>query len=244
MKKSKNRPAPERAFTRLELVMVLASLGLLAGVALPVLANSKSRSEQASCFSNLRQIGRAYHLWAIDHGDANPWLTPYAQGGTFRTPSSLKDNAWFQIAYISNELVTPRILVCPSDRGVGAARKMATDFSGSFSGGGFSAISFRDVSLSYTIGLHTYFDKPRSILSGDRNIKWQGQSDICFTGFPVWFSSNPNSSVVWTNSIHVGSGNVLFNDGAVEELSSLGLQRALSAPNQDDRSSHHFMAPN
>jgi len=43
----------DRAFTRLELAVVLATLGLLAAITLPVLAGGKSHSEQASCLSNL-----------------------------------------------------------------------------------------------------------------------------------------------------------------------------------------------
>src|SRR6266853_5378131 len=100
----------DRAFTRLELSVVLATLGLLAAIALPVLAGSRTHSEQAMCFSNLRQIGHAFHLWANDHGDRNPWLTPYLEGGTFNTPSGLKNNAFYQMGWVSNELQTPKIL--------------------------------------------------------------------------------------------------------------------------------------
>src|SRR5437762_9809206 len=66
----------EQAFTRLELIIVLITLALLGAIALPVLAGNKARSEQALCFSNLRQIGHAFHLWASDHADRNPWFTP------------------------------------------------------------------------------------------------------------------------------------------------------------------------
>src|SRR5258708_2481465 len=62
----------ERAFTRLELVMIVATLVLLTGVALPLLAGTRARSEQVSCLSNLRQDGHAFQVWANDHGDKNP----------------------------------------------------------------------------------------------------------------------------------------------------------------------------
>ena len=69
MKMKPDRSASRRGFTRLELVMVLATLALLAGIVVPVLASSKIRGEQAMCFNNLRRIGQAFHLWANDHED-------------------------------------------------------------------------------------------------------------------------------------------------------------------------------
>src|SRR5690349_16793977 len=172
----------EQAFTRLELVIVLITLALLAGIALPVLAGNKARSEQALCFSNLRQIGHAFHLWASDHADRNPWLTPTQEGGTYGTSFPLKNNAWFQMSWISNELITPKILVCPSDVGVGASRRMATNFVRTNSSGGFTALGFRDRALSYIISLHSIYDAPRSILSGDRHLKYDSIDQGCGTG--------------------------------------------------------------
>src|SRR5712692_3742062 len=128
MRRKKDSSASECAFTRLELAVVLAVLGVLAGIALPGLAVSRVRSEQVNCASNLRQVGHAAHLWANDHGDRTPWVTPESEGGTRGSTSTLKQNAWFQIGWMSNELATPKILICPGDQ-VGAPRKMANDFS-------------------------------------------------------------------------------------------------------------------
>lgn len=245
MKGKMKSPTSEQAFTRLELAMLLATLVLLGAIALPVLGGNKPRSEQAICFSNLRQIGHAFHLWANDHGDRNPWITPTAEGGTLFIANGLKNKAFFQMAWISNELVTPRILVCPSDRGVGWPRGIATDFSRTNVNGGFLAVSFQDNALSYIIGLHSSYEMPRSVLSGDRNLKYESQDSTCSTGVgSAWGINNPTFSAVWTNSIHFNAGNLLFTDGGVEQLSSPGLLRALNAPNQDQYYEHHFLAPN
>jgi len=69
MKTDSSRSCGDLAFTRLDLAMVLAALGLLSGIAWPVLAGNKQRSEQVSCLGNLRQIGRAVQLWGSDHDD-------------------------------------------------------------------------------------------------------------------------------------------------------------------------------
>jgi len=234
----------EHAFTRLEVVMLHIALIMLAGLALPVLAGNKARSEQALCFSNLRQIGHAFQLWANDHGDRNPWLTPRSQGGNYGSPDSRISSAWFQMSWISNELVTPKILVCPSDAGVvGPPRRMATDFSSTNFVGGFLSLPFRDRALSYIIGVHSFYDAPRSILSADRNLSYNGLGAGCFIG-DTWYLFHPNSSAVWTNAIHGETGHFLSTDGSVELLSSLGLQSAVDASNQLDVLTHHFVAPN
>ena len=157
MKKERNHSASEKtAFTRLELVMVLATTGLLAGLALPLLGSTKSRSDQVSCLSNLRQIGHAFHLWANEHGDKNPWWTAIRDGGSYVSPGEIlppgwapaRNNAYFQMAFISNELRTPKILVCPAD-----PRKAIADTFTDF----YNGPTYKNNAVSYFIGLHSFF---------------------------------------------------------------------------------------
>ncbi len=241
MRRKKGSSSSERAFTRLELVVGLLTLGLLAAIALPGLALSRVRSEQVNCASNLRQVGHAAHVWANDHGDRTPWVTPESEGGTRGTANLFKPNPWFQIGAMSNELATPKILICPSDQ-VGGPRKMANDFS---SGpGGFFNTGYRNNALSYTIGLHAVFELSRTILSGDRNLRYDVINVGCSLGFMNAGSINGGTSlVVWTNSIHGTTGNLLFSDGSVEELSTAGLRQVLADLRQDDNGSYHFLTP-
>ena len=96
----------------------------------------------------------------------------------------------------------------------------------------------RDFSGTVTASL------PRAILSGDRNIRWDAQNVLCGLGFGLALSlTYPTSSVAWTNAIHGEMGNLLFEDGSVEQLSSMGLQRAAGVPNQGDNGAHHFISP-
>jgi len=238
LKKSRK---PEDAFTRLELAVLAGTVGLLAAIALPVLGGNKAHSEQAGCFNNLRRIGHAFQLWANDHGDRNPWVTPVAEGGTFGSDNPLRGNVYFQMGTISNELANPGLLVCPSDVGVGAPRKMARDFSDRTDGGFFNP-GFRNNSVSYLIGLHSWSGVPRSILSGDRNIRWDAINASCSSG--IEFVCAMSFSAVWTNAIHGETGNVLSNDGQVEQTSSRGLLRLVSDPKGDTGGNTHCLAPN
>ena len=238
--KRKINASSKQAFTRLELAALLTGLALLAAIALPVLASSKLRSEQVTCLSNLRQVGHAAHLWANEHGDRTPWATPESEGGTRGSSSVFKPNPWFQIGWMSNELVTPKILVCPSDQ-VGGPRKMANDFSNR--PGGFFNPAFRNSSLSYLVGLHAIFELSWTILGGDRNIRWDAANVGCSLGFLNAEQLSYRGRFGWTNSIHGVTGNLLRSDGSVEELSTAGLQRAVGGPAPDDDASDHFLAP-
>lgn len=66
-------PAPPAAFTLVELLVVVAIIGILAGLLLPALTRAKARGQGTFCMNNLRQLGLALHLYAGDHGDRLPY---------------------------------------------------------------------------------------------------------------------------------------------------------------------------
>ena len=240
---------PEDGFTRLELAMLMAAVLMLATVTLPILASTRNRSEQLTCLSNLRQAGHAFQLWANEHGDRNPWWTSISEGGSYQAPGDpsptwlgLRNNAWFQWAWISNQLATPKILVCPRDQGVGAARRMASDFS-TDPNTGFVSAGFRNLAVSYLIGLHSIYDSPRSLLSGDRNMRFNSVNGTCSAGIGlVEVLNKPFIGVGWTNAIHGQAGNVLYTDGSAEEISARDFQRVVP-PDQDGNGGLHIVVP-
>jgi hypothetical protein len=68
------------------------------------LAKAKERAESIACVNNLKQLGLAARLWAVDNGDMSP-------------PNLLE---------MTNEMSTPKILVCPADHGREAAKNWAS----------------------------------------------------------------------------------------------------------------------
>ena len=68
------------------------------------LTKAKERAESITCVNNLKQLGLAMRIWAHDNGDMSPPDIPS----------------------MSNEVKTPKILVCPGDRAREAAKDWAS----------------------------------------------------------------------------------------------------------------------
>lgn len=65
-----SKSASDKAFTLLELLVVVAVIAILASMLLPVLARSKKSAQKIECTSGLRQLGIATHLyWDENNGN-------------------------------------------------------------------------------------------------------------------------------------------------------------------------------
>jgi prepilin-type N-terminal cleavage/methylation domain-containing protein len=57
-----------RGFSLLEIMIVVALIGMLAAIAIPNLVKARSQSQANACLNNLRQIDNATQEWALEHG--------------------------------------------------------------------------------------------------------------------------------------------------------------------------------
>src|ERR1043165_4438405 len=111
------------AFTLIELVVVLAILSLFTALFVRAQADPeiRERQERIGCMSNLRQIGVAFRLWSNDHRDRFPMQYDIAQGGSRDAVD--RQEPWLHFKVVSNELINPKLLICPTDD-----RRPATNF--------------------------------------------------------------------------------------------------------------------
>jgi len=130
-------------------VSVLVTV-ILVALFLPLLTGlhvAKDRALYINCSNNLKQVGLAFRTWEIDHDDRFPFNVPSQQGGTLefcaRGADGSDANAWRHFQVLSNELSTPKILVCPAD----SSKQTASDF-----------INFGPGNVSYLVRSGTNID--------------------------------------------------------------------------------------
>jgi prepilin-type N-terminal cleavage/methylation domain-containing protein len=68
----KRKCRKDSGFTIMELLVVIATVAILAALLLPAISRVKAAGKRAECLNNLRQIGFGIHLYAGDNSDTLP----------------------------------------------------------------------------------------------------------------------------------------------------------------------------
>jgi prepilin-type N-terminal cleavage/methylation domain-containing protein len=87
-----------RAFTLIELMVVIAIIIILAAMLLPSLSRAKDQANRVTCINNLKQLVYATHMYADDNEDQLP-------------PRRVNPNTWIQ--RLKEYYVADKIIECP-----------------------------------------------------------------------------------------------------------------------------------
>ena len=60
-----------KGFTLVEIMIVVAIIGLLAAIAIPNFIKAREKAEQNACIANLKQIQGGVQVWAIDNAKSS-----------------------------------------------------------------------------------------------------------------------------------------------------------------------------
>lgn len=204
--KTSLRTVRYRAMTLLDLLVILVVITILAVLILPSMMRPARSHFGLQCVNNLKQIGLAARIWEGDNNDKYPWAVSCTNGGSMELTTGFGAFRSFQV--MSNELSTPKTLICPQE--TDAYRFIATNF------------NLNNSNISFFVGVDANEGRPTMILSGDHNIT----NGMRLRNSLLDLITNRPAG--WTTEVHNKVGNLLLADGSVQQVSISGLRQTIT----------------
>lgn len=240
-------PRSHAAFTRTELIFVIFAAVVIICLATACISRTRRQNDLARCKDNLKNIALALNLWVEDN-DLNclPW---HRDNPAVSTNELRRNECWFHLASVSNQLGSPKLLVCPADRSARIAKTWNTDPKN-----GFGGAKYRDQACSYAIaldGVGSFTGPPppvevdnAPVVFIDRHLQGKSKPEQC-THTGIASTSFERPFVLWWRAEMHGSetGNVALLDGSAETRSGSTVEQLLLANLYSPYRSSHLLFP-
>ena len=221
----------QRAFSLVELLIVIAIIAVLATLAVPAIGGAMESSQRSKCASNMKSIGAGIHLYAADNDGRLPSINCINPEST-----------WIEQLqpYLGTNYTTVR--VCPADPS--AAQKLQTTHATSYlMNERVEADSFVDENGQPVPG-EAVFNRLVNIPNPSRAIiTFLGNTNKTATGTDHIHSGVMRSwggvrSEIWPDAFGgsapdgtTGSANYLFADGHVQNIAAAAIKERVESGN-------------
>jgi prepilin-type N-terminal cleavage/methylation domain-containing protein/prepilin-type processing-associated H-X9-DG protein len=244
MRRFNFKKARKNGFTLVELLVVMATIGILAVLLLPAIAGTKPNSQAFQCLENQRQMALAWQMYSEDNNGTPPpnfdWSSPGTSSGTpdwvagrltLATSSTDNTNTAMLVnhdlypyaSYLGLYLKTPVAFKCPADHSTAAIFGTRLPRVRSISMNNFvgfpSRSNNKDASITNPQGSSKY--PPCQKISSLRApsltfVVLDEREDSINDGTFFIGADNPNTIIDIPASYHNGSAGFSFADGHSE----------------------------
>jgi prepilin-type N-terminal cleavage/methylation domain-containing protein/prepilin-type processing-associated H-X9-DG protein len=202
----------QRGFTLIELLVVIAIIAILAAILFPVFAKAREKARQASCLSNVKQLGLSVLSYVQDNDELMPFGRTYTNGTvTCRVyPGTLTLGQWFEA--VQPYVMNAQIFRCPSMAAdwIGYSYNIHLGYLGNYpgrTGPMYQGLSLAQIPMPAETGMLV-----------DRRVAYQDQVRLCCEAQGGWFYYDPATNLnrsdwPWARNPHNEGSNICFVDG-------------------------------